>query len=43
MVRSAELTLVNQASRCNLLGYLAEDHGADSILACAANLFEQVP
>ena len=41
--RSAVVTLVDRASRFNLLGDLPRDHGADSVLACLVELIGRVP
>ena len=41
--RSAVVTLVDRASRFNLLGDLPEDHGAESVLACLVELLDRVP
>ena len=41
--QSAIVTLVDRASRFNLIGVLAGDHGAENVLACCTQLLERVP
>lgn len=41
--RSAIVTLVDRASRLNLIGDLPEGHDATSVLACCIELIERVP
>ena len=41
--RSAILTLIDRASRFNLIGDLPEGHDATSVLACCIELIERVP
>jgi IS30 family transposase len=41
--RSAVVTLIDRASRFNLVGELAGGNGATSVLACCIELFERVP
>lgn len=40
---SAVVTLVDRASRFNLLGSLPDGHDSTEVLACLAELFEQIP
>ena len=37
------MTVVDRASRFNLIGELSGDHGAENMLACCIELFERVP
>ena len=41
--KSAIVTLVDRASRFNLIGDLPGGHGAENVLACCVELFERVP
>lgn len=41
--QSAIVTLVDRASRFNLIGVLAGDHGAANVLACCTQLLKRVP
>jgi len=41
--RSAIVTLIDRASRINLIGDLPEGHDATSVLACCIELLERVP
>ena len=43
MGKSAIVTLVDRASRFNLIGDLPGGHGAENVLACCIELFERVP
>jgi IS30 family transposase len=41
--KSAIVTLIDRASRLNLIGDLPGGHGAENVLACCVELFERVP
>ena len=41
--KSAIVTLIDRASRFNLIGDLPGGHGAENVLACCIELFERVP
>ena len=41
--KSAIVTLVDRSSRFNLIGVLADDHGAENVLTCCTQLLKRVP